>query len=203
MRLNINEEISGHKKEFLDFEKALYTIARQRGLTVQREKKQADNDTGYMYIAFADDGFEVAEFDIWYDFKYDYDYPDRDWFVTVKWYDESLDDGVRRTDYATFDEAKRYIDSILKDCHSYIYGESISKKQIKEDYSAPDGMTLGELNRIQLVGKVGIFDDTSYDPIVPFGYLDDILKEYPELNDAVAYAVGVYKGTTLAIHVEG
>lgn len=202
MRLDINEEISGHKQEFLDFEKSLYTIARQRGLTVKHEKKQADSDTGYMNITFAQDGFEVAEFDIWYDFKYDYDYPDRDWFVTVKWYDESLDDGVRRTDYATFDEAKRYIDSILKAYDSSLYGESTSRKQIKEDYSAPDGMTLEELNRIQLVGKVGIFDDTSYDPIVPFGYLDDILKEYPELNDAVAYAVGVYKGTTLAIHVE-
>lgn len=202
MRLNINEEISGHKKEFLDFEKSLFTIARQHGLVVQREHEQADSDIGYMNIAFAHDGFEVAEFDIWYDFKYDYDYPDRDWFVTVKWYDESLDDGVRRTDYATFDEAKRYIDSILKAYDSSLYGESTSRKQIKEDYSVPDGMTLEELNRTQLVGKVGIFDDTIYDPIVPFGYLDDILKEYPELNDAVAYAVGVYKGTTLAIHVE-
>ena len=138
MRLNINEEISGHKKEFLDFEKSLYTIARQRGLVVQREKKQADDDTGYMYIAFAHDGFEVAEFDIWYDFAYDYDYPDRDWFVTVKWYDESLDDGVRRTDYATFDEAKRYIDSILKAYDSDLYGES-KKRSVKRSRTIKEG----------------------------------------------------------------
>jgi hypothetical protein len=107
MNIKIIDETKNYKRDYVKFINNIYNYALENDFEIRSTAERTYSTFGNSLIAIYKYNNEVQIFEMFYDFDYDPDYPNREWFITLR-YDN------KRADFETFEEAVEFMKNFIK-----------------------------------------------------------------------------------------